>query len=199
MGTTITEITGDASEAGNTLKVLSMRLRGASTEIEQIGESTDGMAESTSKLREKILALTNVTGKGVFDIMADADNFKSTYQILDELAAKWQDLTDIQQASITELIAGKRQGNIVSALMSNFDTARRATETAVNSTGSALKEQEEYEKGIEYSLKRLEASFQEFANHILDSSFIKGIVDFGNSAINVIDKITSKLGSLGTI
>ena len=29
MGTAITEITGDAAEAGNSLKVLSMRLRGA--------------------------------------------------------------------------------------------------------------------------------------------------------------------------
>lgn len=183
----------DPDSIGTAYKTISMRIRGAKTEMEELGLETDGMVESTATLQEEIMALSGV------DIMKDKDTFKSTYQILDELAVKWQDLTDIQQASITELIAGKRQGNIVSALMSNFDTARRATETAVNSTGSALKEQEEYEKGIEYSLKRLEASFQEFANHILDSSFIKGIVDFGNSAINVIDKITSKLGSLGTI
>ncbi len=183
----------DSDSIGTAYKTISMRIRGAKTEMEELGLETDGMVESTATLQEEIMALSGV------DIMKDKDTFKSTYQILDELATKWQDLTDIQQASITELIAGKRQGNIVSALMSNFETARRATETAVNSTGSALKEQEEYEKGIEYSLKRLEASFQEFANHILDSSFIKGIVDFGNSAINVIDKITSKLGSLGTI
>ena len=98
MGTTITEITGDASEAGNTLKVLSMRLRGASTEIENAGESTDGMAESTSKLREKILALTNVTGNGGFDIMADADNFKSTYEIMKGISEVWNDISDVNQA-----------------------------------------------------------------------------------------------------
>ena len=45
------------------------------------------------------------------DIMeADGQTFKSTYRIMDELAAKWQDLSDIQQATVTELIAGKRQG-----------------------------------------------------------------------------------------
>lgn len=186
-------IVQDPDSIGNAYKTISMRIRGAKTEMEDLGLETDGMVESTAKLQEEILALSGV------DIMKDKNTFKSTYQILDELATKWKDLTDIQQASITELIAGKRQGNIVSALMSNFETARRATETAVNSTGSALEEQEEYEKGIEYSLKRLEASFQEFANHILDSNFIKGIVDFGNGAINIIDKVTSKLGSLGTI
>lgn len=153
----------DPDSIGTAYKTISMRIRGAKTEMEELGLETDGMVESTATLQEEIMALSGV------DIMKDKDTFKSTYQILDELATKWQDLTDIQQASITELIAGKRQGNIVSALMSNFETARRATETAVNSTGSALKEQEAYEQGIEYSLKRLEASFQEFANHILDS------------------------------
>ena len=40
--------------------------------------------------------------------VTNKDTFKSTYDIMDELSTKWQDLTDIQQASITELIAGKR-------------------------------------------------------------------------------------------
>ena len=34
------------------------------------------------------------------------DTFKSTFQILDELSTKWAGLTDIQQASVTELLAG---------------------------------------------------------------------------------------------
>lgn len=170
-----------------------MRIRGAKTEMEELGLETEGMVESIATLQEEIMALSGV------DIMKDKDTFKSTYQILDELATIWQDLTDIQQASITELIAGKRQGNIVSALMTNFETARQATESAINSTGSALKEQEKFEQGIEYSLNRLEASFQTFSNNILDSNFVKGIIDFGNGIVNVIDTVTSKLGSLGTI
>ena len=53
---------------------------------------TRGWVESTAKLREEIEALTGV------DIMKNENEFKSTYQIMDELAAKWKDLTDIQQA-----------------------------------------------------------------------------------------------------
>ncbi|MDE7222513.1 MAG: phage tail tape measure protein, partial [Acetatifactor sp.] len=162
-------------------------------EMEGLGLETDGMLASTAALREEIMALSGV------DIMKSKDSFKSTFQILDELAAKWNDLTDIQRDSITELIAGKKQGNIISALIANFETARKATDAAVNSTGSALKEQEAYEQGIQYSLDRLEASFQTFANHVLDSDFLKGIVDLGNGVINVLDTLASKLGSLGTI
>lgn len=81
-----------------------MRIRGAKTELEEAGESTEGMVESTATLRQEIMALSGV------DIMLDKDNFKSTYQIMDELSQKWENLSDIQQATITELMAGKHQG-----------------------------------------------------------------------------------------
>ena len=69
-----------------------MRIRGAKTELEEMGEDTSGMVDSTAKLREEIMALSGV------DIMISPTEFKSTYQIMDELAQKWEDLTDIQQA-----------------------------------------------------------------------------------------------------
>lgn len=65
----------------------------AKTDLEEAGLETDGMAESTAKLREEIKALSGV------DIMENDTTFKSTYKILDELSTKWQDLTDIQRAN----------------------------------------------------------------------------------------------------
>ena len=91
----------DPERVGNGLKTISMRIRGATTELEEAGESTEGMAESTASLRKEVMALAGV------DIMQDEDTFKSTYDILDELSTKWSDLTDIQQASLTELLAGR--------------------------------------------------------------------------------------------
>lgn len=90
----------DPEVVGTAYKTISMRIRGATTELENAGLETDGMVESTTKLQEEMLALSGI------DIMQDKDTFKSTYDILDELAYKWKDLTDIQQASVTELIAG---------------------------------------------------------------------------------------------
>lgn len=87
---------------GTAFKTISMRIRGAKTELEDAGLETEGMVQSTAKLRQEIMALSGV------DIMeSDGQTFKSTYAILDELALKWKDLSDIQQATITELIAGK--------------------------------------------------------------------------------------------
>ena len=133
----------DATSVGTAFKTISMRIRGATTEMEQAGLDMEGMASSTAELRKEIMALSGV------DIMIDDNTFKSTYQIIEELAVKWGELTDIQQASITELIAGKRQGNIISAVMENFDIAQDALNSSLESAGSAMKEYNTYLEGIE--------------------------------------------------
>lgn len=107
MLTAMNEVLQDPALAGTTLKMLSLRIRGAKTEIEAEGESVDGMAESTSKLRAQVLALTNVTGKGGFDIMTDnGQTFKSTYDIMLGISQVWKDMSDVDQAALLELIAG---------------------------------------------------------------------------------------------
>ena len=85
------------------LKTLSLRIRGAKSDLEEAGLETDGMADSVSKLRTEIQKLTGV------DIMIDDDTFKSTYQILKEISAVWNNLTDVTQANVLELMFAKRQ------------------------------------------------------------------------------------------
>lgn len=46
------DVVQNPEEVGNALRVVAMRIRGAKTELEDAGESTDGMAKSTAKLRE---------------------------------------------------------------------------------------------------------------------------------------------------
>lgn len=167
-----------------------MRIRGAKTEMEELGEDTEGMAESSATARSEILALSGV------DIMKDSTTFKSTYQILDELAEKWSSLTDIQQASLTEIIAGKRQGNIVSALMNDFDIAREATETAYDSEGSAERELANYQKGIDYSIQKFTASFQDLSTTLIDSDIFKGLIDSGAEFLDILTNILDVGGGI---
>ena len=166
----------------------------ATTELQEAGLDTEGMAESTAKLREEIIALSGV------DIMLDESTFKNSYQILDELSQKWEDLSDIQQASLTELVAGKHQGNIMSALMENFDIARNALNTALNdSEGSAEQELENWNQGIEASLSHFQAQFQQFSTSSISSDFFKGIVDGGTEALNILTQIIDTFGVLAPL
>lgn len=52
---------------------------------------------------------------------------------------------------------------------------------------------------IEYSLNRLAASFQTFSNTIFTSDLFKGLIDSGNSFLNVLTEIIDTLGSFQTL
>ena len=67
-----------------------------------MGESTDDLASSSSKLREEIKALTGV------DIMADENTYKSTAKIIEEIGAVWDKLSDVSQAATLEKLAGEQ-------------------------------------------------------------------------------------------
>ena len=57
----------DADVTAAALRTMALRIRGAKSELEELGEETDGVTASTSKLREEIKVLSGV------DIMLDED------------------------------------------------------------------------------------------------------------------------------
>ena len=178
-------IVQNPESVGTTLKTVSMYLRAAKTEAEEAGESTDGMANSVSELRDEILQLT---GQRV-DIQIDEDTFKSTYQILKELSAVWDDLTDVSQANILELVGGKRNANVVSALLENFTVAEQALQTATKSAGSAIAENERQLESIEGKIAKFKAAFQTFSQNLIGSDTVKLFVDIGTALITVLDTL----------
>lgn len=199
MITAMTEITQDAAESGNALKVLSMRLRGASVDLEAAGESTEGMVESTSKLQEEILALTNVNGSGGFDIMLNPDTFKSTYDIMLGISKVYEDMSNIDQAALLELIAGKQRGNSISALLTSMSQAENVLSDSTNSAGSAMQEQEKQMDSAKKKLEQLGAQFQAFSATVLDSGLIKGTFDAGSGILGFFTELIDTLGALPTL
>lgn len=180
-------------KVGNAFKTISMRIRAAKTELEEAGESTEGMAESTATMRKEIMALSGV------DIMLDNSTFKSTYQVMDELSRKWQDLTDIQQASIIELMAGKHQGNVFASLMANFDIARDALVASEKASGSAMAEHAKWSESLEARLLRLKAAWQSLSQTFMNSEFLKVVIESVIKLIDVLDGLIKNFGTLGTI
>lgn len=178
-----------------TMKTVSMYLRAAKTEAEEAGESTEGMANSVSELRNEILALT---GNRV-DLQIDDKNFKSTYQILKELSEVWGDLSDISQANILEMVAGKRNANAVAAILNNFEIAERVLEESANSAGSALEENEKYLDSIAGKTAKMQSTFETLSMSVLDSDTFKGFIDAATTGIEMVDKLINLLGLIPTV
>lgn len=192
--TAANSVVQNPEQVGTALKTLSLRLRGAKTELEDAGEDVEGMAENTSELQKKLLALTH----GKVDIMLDADTFKSTTQILREMSAAWKDMTDIERASALELMGGKRQANILSSIITNFDIVEDVIESSANSMGSAMAENEVSLDSIEGKTRQFTGALQTMWNNMINSKVIKGFVDFGTTMVKFLDTGVGKVVALVT-
>lgn len=185
----------DPDTVGTTLKTISMYLRASKTDAEAFGVSVDDMADSVSELRSELKSLTGV------DIMKDSagTEFKSTYQILKEISAVWDKLTDVSKANVTEMLGGKRNSNAVLSVIEQFSIAEKSMEDAANSSNSAMTEQERMMDSIEGRLKRLNASFEKFSNDVLSSDLVKFFVTLATKIVDAADGMVNLAGSIPAI
>ena len=189
------EVTQDPEGAGNALKVVSMRLRGAKGELEDLGEEVDDNVENLTKMQGQILNLTH----GHVNIFEDNGDFKSTYDILKGIYEVWGDLTDMEQADLLETIAGKHRANTVASILGNFEKVEDAYQSALDSTGSASEENAKWMDSLQGHLNQLETAWQSFSNSFMSSGFLKGALKTVTGFVNVIDTIINKLGAVPTI
>ena len=175
-------------------KTLTMYLRAAKEDAEQAGLETDGMANSVSELRDTIKSLTHQK----VDIMADdaGTQFKSTTQIMREIASVYDQLSDSDAAALLEKISGKRLANTTSALLQNWSTVEDVIKSAQNAVGSADAENEKYLDSIEGKLAQFQAQFQETSTNILNSDIVKGTIDAGSGILGFLNTLTEKLGTI---
>ena len=124
------KVVQDPNSVGSALRTISLRLRGTSVSIlEEMGEETEGVVESTSKLQAKLKALTGV------DILTDAGAYKDTYTILKEIGQVWEDLDPMDQAAALELMAGKNRANTLAAILNNVEDLEGAYNDALKAEG----------------------------------------------------------------
>lgn len=183
----------DASKTANAIKTTTMRVRGATADLEDMGEEVDELAKSTPKMRKEIEALSGV------DIMADEDTFKSTYQILLEIAKVWDKLSDTSQANLLEDLAGKRNANVIKSIITNIKDMSGAYKDAQESAGNLVKDNDKVMDTAEKQLARVSATFEEFSKSGLSANVVKSFASVIETVVNALTKLNGGLGSLGTV
>lgn len=131
MLTAITEVTRSASKASRGLVSIGSRLNSV------VDESS-----SNGKALKEIYEGLNIA---LFD---NEGQLRSSFDIFTDLAAIWPTLDRNTQNYIASVQAGTNQFQNFAALMQNFSTAIEATETALNSAGSAATENSRYMESL---------------------------------------------------
>ena len=128
-----------------------------------------------------------------------AGQIRSTYDIFNDLGAKWKGLSTNEQLNLSEMLGGKRQANIVAATLENVDELERAFKLAGDSAGSASKEFEAYKNSLQYSLDQLRNSIQTFYTSIMNSDGLKVLVNTLTSGMDIINKFTGLVGGIPAV
>lgn len=183
----------NASTVGTALKTVSARIRGSKTELEELGESVDELANGFSKYAAEIKALTG------FDIMVEGttDQFKDLYDIMEGIAGVWDRLTDTQQARVSEILGGTRQLQVISSIIGNWGDAVDAYATSMNAAGAATRANDIYMETAQAHINQFKATFQELAKNLMQSDFLKDAVDLGKFLLNIVNLLTKVINVLG--
>lgn len=183
----------NAETTGTMWKTVSARIRGATTELEEMGEETDGLSQGLSKYREEIKALSGV------DIMKDENTYKDMYDIFVQLAEVWDNMEDVSQSRVAEILGGTRNTSGIMSTITNIKDAIGAYSSAMDSAGTATEANNVYMDTTKAKVGELKAAFQELSSDFISSNFTKGAVEGLKGIVEAIDKIVETVGSLGTI
>lgn len=182
----------DPSQVGAALRTIALRIRGTSlTVLEEMGEETDGVIESVSKLQEKVKAISGV------NILDDTGAYRDTYDILRDIAEVWDEIGRKDpkgQAALLEMLAGKNRSNALAAILTNLDDLEGAYESAMNAQGSAAAENEKYMNSIQGKIDQFNNALQTMWQNWMGSDIIKDIVGIGTALVKAADSA----GVLGT-
>ena len=192
----MSEITQSANEAGNALKVVSMRLRGYDEETQSY---TNDVEELSGKVAD--LTKTSETPGGISLFTDDTkQTYKDTYTLMEDISKIYDKLSDKNRAELLEVIAGKNRGNQIAALIQAFQSGQvqKAYEASKNSEGSAQQEQERWLNSIEAKQQQFSSQFQKLSTDVLSSDFVKGAVDFGSGFLGFLDGAIKKIGIFKT-
>lgn len=184
----------DPASVGTGIKTMTLRIRGAKADLEEMGEDTEGMIESTAKLQEELKAIT-----GVDILQSDGETFKSTYRILEEISHVWNSLSDINRATVLEDLFGKRQSNIGASILENFDVAAKTLKESINSEGSAEREYEKWLDSIEAKQAQFQASFEALSNSVISSEFIKSAIEGGTAVLDIVTSLNDEMVLMPTL
>ena len=144
------------------LGTISARLRG----VDEDGNAIDGLSAELEDAFSRVgVAITDSEGE-----------LRSTYDILKDYAAVYDEIDTKTKQWLNELAAGKRQLTVLDAVVSNWNDVENAISQAANSENSAVKENEIYKKSIEGLKNEFANAKEQLSTEIIESDWVKDFI-----------------------
>lgn len=192
LGTMAASTQQSGSEVARAFKAILLNIRQVSDEEEGID------AEGLTKYEKACNALGVSLKKTKDGVLQTRD----AMEVLKELSEEYNKLdpNDIRRTDLLNSVGGKLRSTQLDALLRHFeDTYKPMLQQFEEGSGTMAAEAEKTANSWEGSLKRLHNTWVDTIGNIVNSNFVITITNGFNGLLSVINNVTSKLGSLGTI
>ena len=153
--------------------------------------------KATPKLQDMMMTLTH----GRVSLVQANGEFKSTYQIIKDLGAVWNDgtLKANEKALILQEVAGKHQANVLASLLSNAKDLDKIYEDSKNSAGSADAENQRFMDSINGRLNALKENTKGIFLDLSNTDFLKNIISGANAGVGALRALIEKIGAVNSM
>ena len=151
-------------------------------EIDEAGESLNDVEKSLNKV-------------GI--ALRTSDNeWRDFFEVLNDVANKWDELSSLEQSQVTTALGGTRQREQVAVLMQNWQNVQKYAQTGANSAGTAMEKYGIILESVEAKQAQLTAKVQEFYSSVLNGGLIAGLLDIGKGFMDIINLGDGLVGKL---
>ena len=185
IGALIEQTGKSGSELANAYKMISARVMQQKSVAEDLGVNEEDLSKASKALDRLGIDLESSRGK-----------LKSLDQVLEEVAGKWDGLTDVERQYTSEMLAGNRQRAIFISLMESMNEQKKLYNEAVNSDGALEKANEVKAESIEGRINTLQNKVKGFWSSFISSDFVKGIISGVTTLVEKLEYLPSVLGTI---
>lgn len=191
LGTMIAATQQSGSEMARAFRAILLNIRQVSDEEEGID------AEGLTKYEKACNAL-GVSLKETKDGILQT---RDAMDVLRDLSVEYNKLeeNDLRRTDLLNSVGGKLRANALDAILKNYDMYSKMLDEYAQGAGSMAVEAEKTAKSWEGSMNRLGNTWKDTVENIANSDGIIAAINAFNGLLSVVNNVTDKLGSLGTI
>jgi len=187
----------NAAKASTGIRTITARLRNTKADLEELGEDM-----TTSKYEDLVKALTDAN----VALRDTNGEYRSTYDIMVDIAKQWDNMTDMEQSALVTEVAGVRMQSVFLSIVQNIQEATGAMDSMSNSAGALTTAYDIYLDSAQGKINQFKATFQDLAQNVVKSDWIEDVVEGArwliealNGILGVLTKIIDALGGLKVV
>lgn len=168
------------SKSSTGLRTIAARIRNTKSELDELGE--------TMVIADYEKAVSTLSGAGVK--FMDNGEFRSTYEILKDIADVWDQISSANQAAIAETLAGTRQQNVFASIIEQFQEASGAVKAAQDADGKMAEAYDVYLNSVEGRVGRIKATYESIAHNVANSTLLSMVLAIGDGLLQILNTLS---------